>query len=73
MSESQKSARPLKFQIKKVEGLYYPFSETKMLIGFASLISPMHNVCFLTSRLILYKGSGSFQHITISVHDYFGP
>ena len=33
--QSHKMARSLKFRLKEVEGLYYPYSETKALISFA--------------------------------------
>ena len=44
----QKMARGLKFQIQKVEGLYYLCFEKKK----ASLFSHMQNAGFLMTRLI---------------------
>ena len=57
--QSQKMVRGWKFWIKKVE-MYYPCSETKVLISFAVTAKLILRLCFRLCRLFVFPCGGSY-------------
>ena len=56
----QKMARSLKFQIKKVEGLYYPYSENKGADQLRSYCAADLRLCFRICKKPVFSQRGSF-------------
>ena len=51
----QKMARGLKFQIKKVEGLYYPCSENKYADQLCGYREADLRLCFRISKMLVFS------------------
>ena len=56
----QKMARSLKFQIKKVEGLYYPYSENKGADQLRSYCPADLRLCFRICKKPVFSQQGSY-------------
>ena len=52
--QSQKQARSLKFRIKEVEGLYYPWSENKGADQLRGYREADLRLCFRLCRLLVF-------------------
>ena len=59
----QKMARGLKFQIKEVEGLYYPCSENKGADQLRGYCEADMRLCFRICKMLVFSSRGSYIHV----------
>ena len=64
--QSQKMARGLKFQIYKVEGLYYPYSENKGADQLRGYREADLRLCFRMCKMLVFTWRGSFKDFRVS-------